>query len=82
MSNDGVVSLVNFLGDDKIKFQVVHESIEGSVQFKKNETKFTMVTEAKNLPATDFVGSGPRKKIGLVLWIDAADYEKWHKLQS
>ena len=79
--SDGFVSLVNFLGDERIKFQVVHEAIEGKVSFKKDETKFTMVTEAKNLPASDFLGRG-RRKIGLVLWIDSADYEKWHSLKS
>lgn len=77
MSGKGVVSLVNFLGDDKITFQVVHNAMTGKITTKKGETTFSMVTEEKNLSAGDIV-KGKTKKIGLVLWVDADDYAVWH----
>lgn len=83
MSTDnGMVSLVNFLGDKKIKFQVVHNSIDGQVSLLKNgSTKFTMVTESSNLSPSDLI-TGKPKRIGLLMWVDAADIDAWRASNS
>ncbi len=74
---NGMVSLVNFLGDDKIRFQVVHKSIEGNVSLLKDgSTKFTMVTEQANLTPGDVL-TGKPKRYGLLLWVDADDFKAW-----
>lgn len=72
-----MVSLVNFLGDEKIRFQVVHKSIEGNVSMLKDgSTKFTMVTEQANLVPGDLTADKPRR-YGLLLWVDAKDFDSW-----
>lgn len=76
-STNGVKSLVNFLGDDKLKVQVVHNSLVGKMTLSKDGvTKFTMVTEEENLTPGDMLRGSPRK-IGVLLWVDAADYQSW-----
>ncbi|BBA65563.1 hypothetical protein [Xanthomonas phage XacN1] len=81
MSNKhGLVSLVNHVGDEKIKIQNIHNAIEGKITLNKkgDETKFTMVTESSNLQPGDFL-TGKKRKIGIVLWIDPEDYEDWRQ---
>lgn len=81
MSNKhGLVSLVNHIGDEKIKIQNIHNAIEGKITLNKkgDETKFTMVTESSNLQPGDFL-TGKKRKIGIVLWIDPEDYEDWRQ---
>lgn len=82
-SKNGLVSLVNHLGDEKIKIQNIHNAIDGKITLNKkgDETKFTMVTESSNLQPGDFL-TGKKRKIGIVLWIDPEDYEDWRQKTS
>lgn len=77
-SKTGMVSLINHLGDEKIRFQNVHNCITGKISINKkgDETTFTMVTESSNLQPSDFI-TGKNRKIGLLLWIDPEDYKDW-----
>jgi len=82
MNSGGMVSLVNFLGDERIKFQVVHRSMDGNVtMLKDGGTRFTMVTEQANLTPADVLTDKPRK-YGLLLWVDAEDYKQWHEQKA
>lgn len=77
MKDNGMVSLVNFLGDDKIRLQIVHQSIDGNVSLTKDGgTRFTMVTDQANLVPGDLISSKPRR-YGLLLWVDADDFHTW-----
>lgn len=77
-NKNGMVSLINFLGDDKIKFQIVHNSIDGQVQLvdRDKATRFTMTTDRENLEPADLI-TGKQRKIGLLIWVDPADFEQW-----
>ena len=68
--------MISFIGDEKIQFQLVHNSIDGQVVLRNDgTTRFTMGTEQKNLVPADLFGK-PRR-IGFVLWIDREDVERW-----
>lgn len=83
-SKTGMVSLINYLGDEKIKFQIVHNSIDGQVKLidKGAGTRFTMATESTNLHPGDFLPKSKPRKIGLLLWVDPDDFEAWRKATS
>ncbi len=76
---NGLLSLVEHVGEESIKIQVVHHSIDGSVKEKKGETTFTMVTDSKNLSPRDFLPGNQPKMIGLVLWMEAEQFDNWKK---
>lgn len=80
MSNpNGLLSLVQHVGEENITVQVVHQSVEGQIKEKNGETKFTMVTESTNLSPMDFLPGQNPKKVGLILWVDTKAFEKWQK---
>lgn len=77
MSNpNGMVSLVNFLGDEKIKFQVVHQSATNVTTKSGGVARVTLETEAGNISPADLL-TGKPTRYGLLLWVDSDDFNSW-----
>ncbi len=78
-SPDGIQSMVNHVGDDAIHFDVLRNNITKISTTKNNErTSITFNTSGDNITA-DKLARGTEDKIGIVLWVDRAAYEDWHK---
>lgn len=76
----GVISLVEYIGDDDIKLQMIANSIDGQVKLvdKDRATKLTIITDSDNFRPEDVLTGKPRK-IGMLLWLDPAKVEAWRK---
>lgn len=75
--NSGLVSLINHLGNDRIKFQIVGNSLEGNITLVEDGiTRFSMLTESENISPDDLI-SGQFRKTGILLWVDPADVNEW-----
>lgn len=75
-SPDGIQSMVNYLGDNKLLFQPLRNSMT-DIKTTGEESSITFVTESSNLHAKN-VRTGKGGKLGLILWIDEKDYEEWY----
>lgn len=71
----GMASLINYLGDDRIKFQMVHRSLEG-ISLYKEGVKLSLVTSVDNISPTETI-MGNYRKLGFLLWVDAELAREW-----
>lgn len=77
---NGMVSLVSFLGDEKIKFQVMHKCAT-SVSLKRNHSKVAFETEQDNIQPADLM-TGKPNRYGILIWVDREDFEAWQNRGS
>lgn len=73
----GLQSLINFVGDKKLKLQFLAGSIT-KIKTKRHDTEVTFAAEHDNITA-DALYRNDLKKVGIVVWIDVEDFEAWRQ---
>lgn len=69
----GIIELLTIVGNEKIEYQQIRRCITSAKDKKRDKcTEISFVTDAVN--AND-IASGDGK-VGLVIWIDRADYSE------